>query len=346
MEAVQQKYLRGPVFDYLFIFLIPLVGILPAYYAQAHPIDFNFILTVNLWFFGYHHVIATYTRIAGSVTDAGEYRFLVFYLPLIVLGTVVGLGLFGVAWLIAPVYLYWQWWHYLRQSEGISKAIKFKIGSRELGPEWFNRGIFYMVPLAAFLITLARQPVTFLYMRIHSLPIPMTWVVILAYITLGWWVVWLCVQLFALKTKKLRLNHFCYLISHHVIYLVAYVLIKDITTGWLAINIWHNLQYIVFVWYFNTNTYKGGFDKKRPIISWLSQPHRALIYFAVCLIVTAIFYKFVNLGISVFATQTILPVAIMAYMAINFHHYIVDTVIWKIRNPKVRKSIGIKEASV
>ncbi len=343
MEAIQQKYLRGPLFDYFFILFIPLLGISVAYYAVANPVDFYYILTVNLWLFGYHHVIATFTRIAGSVSDAREYRFLVFYLPLIVLGIVIVLAMIGSAWLIASVYLYWQWWHYLRQSEGIAKSIKFKVGSRELGPEWFTRGVFYLVPIATFVIALARQPATFLLMRIYTPPIPMTLATMLGYLTLGLWVVWLLMQMIGLQKKKLRFNHFSYLVSHHAVYLVAYVLIADISIGWLAINIWHNLQYIVFVWHFNVNTYREGFDKTRPIISWLSQPHRAIIYFSACMIMTLLVYKLVGLGASSVAAHTVLPVTIIAYMSLNFHHYIVDTVIWKIRNPKIRKAIGIKE---
>lgn len=349
MEAVQKKYLRGPVFDYFFILFVPLLGISTAYYTAANPFDFKFILTVNLWLFGYHHVIATFTRIAGSVSDAKEYRFLVFYLPLMVLGIVAILAVLGTVWLIVSLYLYWQWWHYLRQSEGISKAIKFKVGSRELGPEWFSRTVFYLTPLATFLIALARQPETFLGMKIYIPLIPMQLAVMLGYLAAGLWGVWFFMQLVALLKKKMRFNHFCYLISHHVIYLVAYALIEDLTMGWLAINIWHNLQYIIFVWHYNTNTYKGGFDKARPIISWLSQPHRAIIYFAACLIVTVLIYKLVNYGVSSIASHTILPIlpiTIIAYMTINFHHYIVDTVIWKIRNPKVRQSIGIEDPVV
>lgn len=345
MEAVKQKYLRGPAFDYFFILFVPLLGISAAYYAQAKPVDFYYVLTVNLWFFGYHHVIATFTRIAGSVTDATEYKFLVYYLPVIVFAAVVVLALIGSAWLIASVYLYWQWWHYLRQSEGIAKSIKFKGGSRELGSEGFNRAVFYLVPVATFGIALARRPASFLLMRIHTPPIPVTWAEIFGYGVLALWVVWFVMQLFALQKKTLRVTHFCYLLSHHIIYWVSYVSIKDITTGWLAINIWHNLQYIIFVWHFNANTYKKGFDEKSPIISWLSQPHRVIIYFGACMVITTLFYKGVGLGVLSVTVHTVLPVGIIVYMAINFHHYVVDTVIWKIRNPKVRMAIGIEEQS-
>jgi hypothetical protein len=35
----------------------------------------------------------------------------------------------------------------------------------------------------------------------------------------------------------------------------------------------------------------------------------------------------------------------MAYQSINFHHYIVDSFIWKTRRPKVRAELGLQTAA-
>ena len=263
------------------------------------------------------------------------------FLPPIVLAAVIGLAYMGSVWLIATVYLHWQWWHYTRQSEGISKSIKFKGKSVEKGNENFNRLMFYLVPLTCFLMMSSRQPSTFLFMPVYTLPVPVNLANSLAFVTFALWSAWFVMQIKALVDKTLSLTHFTYLISHYSVYLVAYVLITNVTYGWLAINIWHNFQYIVFVWHFNANTFRGGVDKKQPFISWISQPQRFFIYFGVCILLTEFVYSAVDMGLVLVSSYTILPVAVIAYMTINFHHYVVDSYIWKIRKPVIRKSIGI-----
>ena len=34
--------------------------------------------------------------------------------------------------------------------------------------------------------------------------------------------------------------------------------------------------------------------------------------------------------------------AVIIYQAINFHHYVVDGIIWKVRKPKLRDRLGIE----
>ena len=36
--------------------------------------------------------------------------------------------------------------------------------------------------------------------------------------------------------------------------------------------------------------------------------------------------------------------ALVIYSAINFHHYIVDSYIWKMRKPSIQKTMDIEEA--
>jgi hypothetical protein len=38
----------------------------------------------------------------------------------------------------------------------------------------------------------------------------------------------------------------------------------------------------------------------------------------------------------------VLPVALVTYQAINFHHYIVDGVIWKVRKKSLQKTLQIE----
>lgn len=338
MNTLTYSGFRSPIFDHFFISFIPVLAIITAYIVYFFPEYFQLIFTIDLFFLGYHHVISTYTRLSQSNLEPKEFQFLVYYLPIIVLIAVATCALLDSVWLIPTIYLHWQWWHYTRQSEGVAKSIRFKTKSTETGNETFNRFVFYLVPITAFIIMSARQHPTFLFMPVYTVPVPMMFANFLSIFTACVWSVWFVTQMSAVTTGKVSVKHFLYLLSHHVIYVIAYVLIGDISIGWLAINIWHNLQYISFVWHFNTNKFKGGVSKENLIVSWMSQPGslRFFVYFSVCLISTYIFYSVVDLGISVVDNFTILPLTVIAYQTINFHHYIVDSQIWKIRKPAIR----------
>ena len=131
----------------------------------------------------------------------------------------------------------------------------------------------------------------------------------------------------------MALAHTLFVASHFTIFAVAYVFIEDITYGWLVVNVWHNAQYIAFVWLFNTNRFKEGIDPKARFLSYISQAGNAWKYVGVCLgTVTYVFLA---------NTAAILLPAIVIYQSINFHHYLVDGVIWKIRRKPLQKTLGV-----
>jgi hypothetical protein len=40
-------------------------------------------------------------------------------------------------------------------------------------------------------------------------------------------------------------------------------------------------------------------------------------------------------------TLTATMAGLIIYQTINFHHYIVDSLIWKLRKPKLRQNLGL-----
>jgi hypothetical protein len=80
----------------------------------------------------------------------------------------------------------------------------------------------------------------------------------------------------------------------------------------------------------NARRYASGVDPRAKLLSTISQPHRVLAYFATCLAISTLVYA----GLSQ-ATAALIGGGIAAaaaiYMGINFHHYVVDAVIWKRR---------------
>ena len=335
------RYMRSARFDYLFVLGIPLLALSAGALAMGNPGTAFLILTLDLSLLGYHHVISTYTRLLFDLKSARQHWLLLVPLPLAVLAAVFALGMWGGAAAITTIYMHWQWYHYTRQSEGINKAYGMKTRSTQAGNARFNRFLFYFVPVAAFLAMSARPESTFLGVEVWKLPVPAVLAqaaMAVAGASLLWW---FTAQLRALRNGTLNKLHFAYLCSHHVIYIVAYAAIRDITTGWLVINIWHNAQYIAFVWLFNANRFKGGVETGHRAISWLSQGRNWPVYLMACLAITGVVYAGIDAVSGHISQLTVVPFVLVCYQALNFHHYIVDSLIWKLRKPAVQSALTI-----
>ena len=142
---------------------------------------------------------------------------------------------------------------------------------------------------------------------------------------------WAARRLVAIAQGRLAAVHTLYLLTHIAIFSVAYVWLSDITFGFLMINIWHNCQYILFVWMQNRRRFDKGIDPRARFLSYLSQPGRIWLYLLACTAIAGAVYG----GL----LQTIdwlffagLSATLVLYQIVNFHHYIVDALIW--RSPK------------
>ena len=331
--------LRSPSFDLLFVVGLAAIALVSGAIVLAIPKLFLFVLVLDIWLFGYHHVISTFTRLAFDRASLREHRVLVFYLPPVVLATVaLAAGLFG-AWVLATTYLYWQWWHYTRQSYGIGQIY----GQKAQGPtesRLLTLGLIYVIPLWGIASRSHQNPGEFLGLELRVLPVRAEVVFALGALSIVVLATWLLQQARALRAGTLAGWRSAYLLSHVTIFIVGYVLIRDIDSGWLVINIWHNTQYILIVWLVNQNRFRAGVDPKARFLSTLSQPAHTRRYFVVSLVMASLFYGALGIALAV-APATGLPLAIIAYQTINFHHYIVDSFIWKVRKPSLRRELGI-----
>jgi hypothetical protein len=97
-------------------------------------------------------------------------------------------------------------------------------------------------------------------------------------------------------------------------------------------NVWHNAQYLLFVWHYNNQRFAAGVDPRAPLLSTLSQSRNVWRYAGVCLALsTAAYGGLAVLGLAVVAVS----------QAINFHHYVVDAVIWKVRRRPMQETLGL-----
>lgn len=334
--SLRWYWLRNTRFDLGFIVGLPTAGILTGLFVTWQPDAFWPILIFDLWFLGYHHVVSTYTRLCFDKQTFRQSRFLIFgLLPLVAVATLalaVSVGL----WAIVSIYFYWQWFHYARQSWGISRAYRGKERAALYEEGWIDQAIFWALPVLGVLHRSYQDPHLFIGLELRVIPVPewlMSGSVAATVVLLAYWIVR---RVQAWRSGRLSAAHTLYMLSHFAVFGFAYILIEDITYGWLAINIWHNAQYILFVWMFNTRRFKDGIDPEARFLSYISQPHRLWLYLLTCVGITGVVYWAVlgTLNAWLFAG---LSATIVLYQIVNFHHYVVDAMIWKGRKAPVRQ---------
>lgn len=339
-RSTSLPWVRSPAFDGFFIVGIPVIALLAGGMVLLDPTLFYPVLVIDLWLLGYHHVIATYTRLCFDRQSFRENRFLVLGLmPLIAAATLLVAWQAGI-WVIVSIYFYWQWWHYARQSWGISRVIRAKDRSALYEADWLDRAIFYAVPVYGILSRSHEQHATFLWLDLWSLPVPEPVVTAAGYATAGLLAFWAARRMMAAARGRLAPLHTLYMLTHFVIFTAAYVLVPDITFGWLMINVWHNAQYILFVWMYNAGRFRDGVDPQARFLSYISQPGRLWLYLITCIVITGIVYWGALRTIDrLFFTG--LSAALLIYQMVNFHHYVVDAVIWKVRKPAMRRALEL-----
>ncbi|NKB20243.1 MAG: hypothetical protein GKS01_06820 [Alphaproteobacteria bacterium] len=332
MAAPSIGWLRNAQFDLNFIVGTTMLAIGTGAVVINEPRLFAPILLLDLWLLGQHHVVSTFTRLCFTIEDRAQYRFLLYGLPPIVLAFTLGAAMTAGIWIVGTVYFYWQWFHYIRQSWGINQAYL-----RSAEPTGESEGAaklaFYLPPLWGILHRSWQAPELFLGMSFKTLPVSGILVDLVGLCAIGalcWW----CVCRY--RTWRRGGNvfaHTLYITSHHTIFFIGYLLVDDVTYGWLVLNIWHNAQYILFVWLMNNRRYSDGVDRSALGWSTLCQSSNLWRYLLVCFGIATVFYVGLR-GVDTAAVSfgvVGLPVLLLLYQTINFHHYIVDAVIWRRR---------------
>ena len=331
LSLEEAGWLRSKPFDLSLIVLVAALALVTGGVALWQPHLFAVILILDLWLLGYHHVISTFTRLCFDKESFRQHRFLVVELPLIVIAATVGAVYSLGAWVLPTTYLYWQWFHYTRQSYGIERMYRRKAPEGTVVYDYLTTRALYLLPAFGILYRSWQQPERFLGMEVKYLPVSDVGLWIVGGLAAVAFIAWLGSSLFSLAKGELALAHFMYTLSHHVIFFVGYCLIPDITTGWLVLNVWHNLQYIMFVWWFNNKRFGDAVDPKAVFLSTISQKKHVLGYIGLCVGIATLVYGGLQVTSQTYLYEDAISVALMVSMVLNFHHYVVDGIIWKRR---------------
>ncbi|HEY9464477.1 MAG TPA: hypothetical protein VIR54_15395 [Vicinamibacterales bacterium] len=330
--VVPRTYIRSREFD-ITLLAVPIVaGLATALMVAADSRLYPILLLADLWLLGYHHIVATYTRLAFDPTSLRRNRFLAVDMLVLVTVAAMGIALTAGPWVIASAFLYLQWFHYVRQSYGIARMYYRATpegqvpGSRDLMTDL----AIYFVPIYGIAQRSATMGDRFLGLPVTPLVVPEPLLILLGFAAAAAVLAWIVRILRAAFNDTLDLQYTGFVASHIVIFLVAYVGMEDVNTGWLAINVWHNFQYVLIVWMSNAKQYANGIDPAARFLSRLSQPGRVMKYFACCVAITTLLYAAID-RLTVLALGGGMAATLGVYMGLNFHHHIVNALIWKRR---------------
>jgi len=317
-------WLRSPSFDLALILGVLALALAMGGIAMTSPALFAGVLVADFWLLAYPHVASTFTRVAFDRQSIRRYWFLLFGLPPLVLAGTAGLTWQGGVIALNTLYFTWQSWHYSRQSYGIARAYNRRAGSPH-GRDRLSDLIIYGFPLWGLACRSSQGNHEFYGMPLHFPQVPELVPIVLGVIAWGGLGLWL---VRGRRSAARSLGHLLFVLSHVLITTVSYVVIEDITYGWLFINIWHNAQYLLFVWAANTRRFRGGIDPQRRFLSQICQPRWALLYALVCFGVGGLLYASLGAALGRSAWD-VLPLVLVVHMAVNFHHYLIDAVIWR-----------------
>ncbi|SMP51831.1 hypothetical protein SAMN06265222_103358 [Neorhodopirellula lusitana] len=345
---MQYAFLSGPFYDHTLIVGVAFIAILSGYLVHVEPGLFTPVLFLDLWLLGYHHVISTFTKLAGTRQDRQENQFLLYRLPLIVIAAVVGCYLVSGIWSIVTIYFFWQWYHYTRQAYGISAFYQRKTGVKQpVLRSRLDHAAVWAIPVWGLVHRCTEGWETFIYQPVWLPALPAVASTVAMFAAIAVVSVWLALRVDDLAMGRFSYAPFMFLVSHHLVFYIAYVLTPDMTTGWLVANVWHNAQYILFVWLFNQNRFRGP-EKEAlsPLMFWLCQrsPYRTLMYFLVCIGITTVVYGMLDQGTQLIAADNLtmlLGIKVVLFQSINFHHYVVDSYIWKARKKSHQEIMNV-----
>ena len=280
-----------------------------------HPELFPYILLADVWLLSHPHAVSTFFKrdVFDKISKKNGILILAFLLNILAF---IAFKFGSVA--LFNVYFFAQWFHYMRQNYGISISYYKKLGSLDY---LFQKIILHTIPVLALMNLFAKGPLGFFGYYIYFPALPMetgSYIKALFFLFLS---VWIALEGFKLKNKQFNLIYFLYSTSNFTLYFWVYFYMSNFLFGWLGLTIYHNIQYLVFSW--SHEDYSRS--KKRFYGYYLMVAFASFLVFGI-----------IELG-EYFVYYYAIPISLVGTLAVNFTHYIYDSVIWK-NNLKVASS--------
>ena len=254
---------------------------------RQFPSSFETLFLINIWLFSLPHTFSTITR--SDRRSVKSFSFAIGLLLFFLLAVLTVSHLAGMV-LVYSLYFYWQQFHYAKQNFGMAGWNSSK--KSDLLDQCFFVGTA-AICLAGLFSEGSQGFFGYVLMNPFLTSVPKSYLV-------------LALMLVTAAYLCLRPRQFKPALGHVGIFGFCYLYCEHFALGWLLLNIFHNIQYLVFMKNFEL----------RP--SFIVLP----------LVLTGVLYLLqfhLISGLILFS----LPASLGIMLSLNFTHYTLDGLIWR-----------------
>jgi len=312
-------WLLGGRFDAGFILGIPSLAILSGTVVLA---DRRFLLPVliaDLWLLGHRHVVESLDDLHARRAQSPRSRLLMAGLPLFLVAVIAAVALGGAAWVPATVYFYWQWFQSTRQSWATLQLYRRRAPRGiDLGDRSLLAALFCLTPIWGLLRRSAEAPASFMELDLHLMAVSGIFADAAGIAACGAFCLWIVERAIAWSEHRLPLGHTLYVLSHLVVFSVAYGAIADVTVGWLVAAIWSHAQFLALAWLRHGQAAPSA---SGPRARWLAGlvARRQLGLYSIVALASAAAVLFDARGLAI-----ALPAAAFLYLALDLQRFLLD----------------------
>ncbi len=345
---ISNRWIVSKVID-LPIFVFLPVLILAGYAIISQWISFEVLFVLVSISAGGHHVPG-FIRAYTDPFFLSQYRYRLTVIPLCLLVTAIVLSYYNLG-VLSFFVVAWSLWHGCLQNYGFLRIYDFKSGV--VSNKWAKLDFWTYITCYLSILFFFGMRQTSLIVSFYEyggwiIPTKLYWFLK--------WLLWLsagitlCIFTISniykwLKGEIVSIRKLVFFCSSLIFWYYCMKLTSHIVLGLILVEIFHDVQYNVFVWYYNRKRVKEQLSQskiERFLFkkSWLSLfIYATVIFFYGCigLINPPDEMKFLEMPFE-FHKHWLFKVFIISSLL----HFYVDGFIWKVRNQKVQMDLGVK----
>jgi tetratricopeptide (TPR) repeat protein len=336
-----QKWIISPAADIFFFIGTPflcLLGLLPLRtFFDSHTIAFY-----ALALFATGHHLPGFMRAYGDPDLFNTYKEKFIVAPLVVVA-VVAYSQFASLHGLFFMVLVWEIWHLFMQHYGIMRIYDSK--NKIFTP--INARLDWLMSVCAFLAVVLYSPEYLYRILDHNLKVglPMLPVGLISGLKQVWLVITLIVAAAYIVNLVMRLVRrqpvsypkVAVMATTLFIIYFAWIYIRDLTIGYAAFAVFHDIQYFAIVWIYNNSLVKRGQTSAllRKFFTVRSLPIIAAY------ILLSFGYGSINALEGFLTAETAITLVQVFVISSTLLHYYFDGFIWKLRQRKNQENLGI-----
>jgi hypothetical protein len=324
-------WIASPLLDLLLFVGITLSTLGPWLLSDRLGVPGGYVL-IAVAFVNGPHLISTWTRVYFDRRERFRRPFHYWVMPGVALAFAVGCVASGEPGptLVRTTIFYWASWHFVAQSYGVLRIYQRKHGMVESGLCRLEKTLIFLPALFFVLHRLYTGPFTLFGSAILH-PTPRAFMVnATGAAVLGVALVYVV----EVGRRRLRIGGGAagwvrplYLACNAVGFYMPYLVIRDGTAAFAAAALWHAVQYLAIVWVYNRRRFRGGIDADARLLSFVSQPGRALAYLGVIAACALGVYALIFAASR--CSWSIERWGLAVWSGLTLGHYYLDGVIWK-----------------